>query len=51
MTTQAYDARGQSGWTEFVAVVMFGVGFFRIISATAEFSNSRKLNDLISNHL
>jgi hypothetical protein len=44
MTTQAYEARGQSGWTEFVAVVMFGVGFFRIISAIAEFSNSRKLN-------
>jgi hypothetical protein len=34
---------------------MFGVGFFRIISAIAEFSNSRKLNDLtnglFSNHL
>ena len=55
MTTQAYDTRGPSGWTEFVAVVMFGVGFFRIISAIAEFSNSRKLNDLtnglFSNHL
>jgi hypothetical protein len=55
MTTQAYDTPGPSGWTEFVAVVMFGVGFFRIISAIAEFSNSRKLNDLtnglFSNHL
>jgi hypothetical protein len=55
MTTQAYDTRGPSGWTEFVAVVMFGVGFFRIISAIAEFSNSRKLSDLtnglFSNHL
>jgi hypothetical protein len=24
MSTQAYDTRGPSGWTEFVAVVMFG---------------------------
>jgi hypothetical protein len=55
MSTQAYDDRGVSGWTEFVAVVMFAVGFFRVISAITYFSNSHKLNDLtnglFSSHL
>ena len=52
-TTQAYDDRG-SGWIELAAIVMFAVGFFRIISAIAYFSKSHKLNDLsaglFSNH-
>jgi len=50
---QAYDDRG-SGWVEFAAVVLFAVGFFRIITAIAYFSKSNKINDLsaglFSNH-
>lgn len=45
MSVQAYDER-RSGWLEFAAVVMFSVGFFRIISAIAYFADSHKLNDL-----
>ena len=44
-----------SGWLEFAAVVMFAVGFFRIITAIGYFSNSHKINDLsnglFSSHL
>ena len=54
MSTQAYEDRG-SGWLEFAAIVMFAVGFFRIISAIAYFANSHKINDvtngLFSSHL
>jgi hypothetical protein len=50
MATQTFDQRGTesrgSGWLEFAAVVMFAVGFFRIISAISYFADSRKLNDL-----
>ena len=46
---------GRSGWLEFAAVVMFAVGFFRIITAIGYFSNSHKINDLtnglFSSHL
>jgi len=35
-----------SGWLEFAAVVLFAIGFFRIISAIAYFANSYKLNNL-----
>jgi len=42
---QAYDDRG-SGWLGFAAIVLFSVGFFRIISAIAYFADSHKLNDL-----
>jgi hypothetical protein len=45
MSEQAYAERG-GGWLEFSAVVLFAVGFFRIISAITYFANSRKLNDL-----
>jgi len=45
MSEQAYDESG-SGWLEFAAIVLFAVGFFRIISAITYFANSRKLNDL-----
>ncbi len=45
MSTYASDERG-SGWLEFAAIVMFAVGFFRIISAIADFANSYKLNNL-----
>jgi len=45
VSTQTYD-EGESGWLEFAAIVLFAVGFFRIISAIAYFANSHKLNDL-----
>jgi hypothetical protein len=45
MSTQAAP-EGRAGWTEFAAVVMFAVAFFRVISAIAYFSKSHKLNDL-----
>ncbi len=35
-----------SGWIEFAAVVLFAIGFFRIISAIAYFANSYKINNL-----
>jgi hypothetical protein len=54
MSTQAYDDTEPSGWLGFAAIVMFSVGFFRIIEAIAFFSKSHKLNDLtnglFSNH-
>ena len=43
MSTQAYLAK--SGWTMFAAVVMFSVGFFRIISGISYLSDSHKVND------
>ena len=45
MSTQAIEPR-KSGWVEFAAVVLFAIGFFRIISAIAYFANSYKLNNL-----
>ena len=41
-----YDSDAPSGWLEFAAIVMFSVGFYRIIEAIAYFANSRKLNDV-----
>jgi hypothetical protein len=46
MTTTTYDERGGAGWLEFAAILMFAVGFFRIISAIAYFADSHKLNNL-----
>ena len=45
MSTQALESR-RSGWLEFAAVVLFAIGFFRIISAITYFANSYKLNNL-----
>jgi len=45
MSTQAVESQ-RSGWLEFAAVVLFAVGFFRIISAITYFANSYKLNNL-----
>ena len=45
MSTQAIEPQ-KSGWVEFPAVVLFAIGFFRIISAIAYFANSYKLNNL-----
>ena len=45
MSTQAY-AEKTSGWTGFAAVVLYAVGFFRIISAISYFANSHRINNL-----
>lgn len=46
MSTQAaYDERS-SGWVTLAAILMFAVGFFRIISAISYFANSHRVNDL-----
>ena len=45
MSTQAYDDRGR-GWLHFTAVMLFAVGFFRIISAIGYFADSHKVNNL-----
>jgi hypothetical protein len=45
MSTPAAESQ-KSGWLEFAAVVLFAIGFFRIISAITYFSNSYKLNNL-----
>jgi hypothetical protein len=42
----AYDRR--PGWVTFAAIVMFAVGFLRIISAISYFADSHKINDLAS---
>jgi len=45
MATQAtYDRR--SGWVTFAALVMFAVGFLRVISAISYFADSARVNDL-----
>ena len=45
MATQAgYGTR--TGWVTFAAIVMFSIGFLRIISAISYFSDSNKVNDL-----
>ena len=47
MSTQTHtnDEAG-SGWLGFAAIVMFAVGFFRIVSAIAYFANSYKIDNL-----
>jgi hypothetical protein len=44
-TIESYDERG-SGWLGFAAIIMFAVGFFRIIEAIAFFANSHRINNL-----
>jgi len=44
---EAYEERG-AGWLTFVAVMLFAVGFFRIISAISYFADSHKINNLSS---
>jgi hypothetical protein len=43
MSMQAYAK--QSGWTMFAAVVLFSVGFMRVISGISYLSDSHKVND------
>ena len=45
MSTQQQIER-LSGWGAFAAIVMFSVGFFRLISGISYLANSRKVNDL-----
>ena len=45
MSMQVAEDR-PSGWIEFAAVVLFAIGFFRIISAITYFANSYKVNNL-----
>ena len=43
------DRRGaDGGWLSFAAVLLFAVGFFRIISAISYFADSHKVNNLAS---
>jgi hypothetical protein len=43
-----YEDDARSGWPAFAAVLLFAVGFFRIISAIAYFADSRKIDNLTS---
>jgi hypothetical protein len=40
------DLERRTGWVMFAAVVMFSVGFLRIISGISYLSDSHKVNDL-----
>ena len=44
MSTQEYSRR--SGWITFAAILMFAVGFARIIAAFTYFDDSNDVNDL-----
>jgi hypothetical protein len=46
MSTQEH--RSQSGWVTFAAVVMFAIGFVRIIAAFSYFDDANNVNDLTS---
>jgi hypothetical protein len=45
LSTQATYYR-RSGWVTFAAVLMFTVGFLRVISAISYFADSHRVNDL-----
>jgi len=44
-TMEEYDERS-SGWLGFAAIIMFAVGFFRIIEAISFFANSHRISNL-----
>jgi hypothetical protein len=46
MSTQEY--RWTSGWVTFAAMVMFAVGFFRVLSGISYLADSHKVNDFSS---
>ena len=46
MSTQAYSGLNRPGWLTFAAVVMFAVGFLRIISAIYYFADSSRVASL-----
>ena len=43
MSTQAYSGLNRPGWLTFAAVVMFAVGFLRVISAIYYFADSNRV--------
>jgi magnesium-transporting ATPase (P-type) len=45
-TTQAYSGLNRPGWLTFAAVVLFSVGFLRIISALYYFADSTRVANL-----
>jgi hypothetical protein len=55
MSTQAVSGLQRPGWLTFAAVVMFGVGVMRVISAIYYFADSNRVNALgtgaFSSHL
>jgi hypothetical protein len=46
MSTQAYSGLNRPGWLTFAAVVLFSVGFLRVISAIYYFADSTRVNNL-----
>jgi hypothetical protein len=46
MSSQAYSGLNRPGWLTFAAVVLFSVGFLRIISAIYYFADSTRVNNL-----
>ncbi len=46
MSQVAYEEDRASGWLGFAAIMMFAVGFFRIISAIEYFADKHRINDL-----
>ena len=46
MSMSMEELEKRSGWTMFAAVVLFSVGFLRIISGISYLSDSNKVNDL-----
>jgi hypothetical protein len=46
MSMSMEDMERRTGWVMFAAVVMFSVGFLRIISGISYLANRRKVNDL-----
>jgi hypothetical protein len=46
MSMSMEELERRSGWTMFAAVVLFSVGFLRIISGISYLSDSNKVNDL-----
>lgn len=46
MSTQAYAGLNRPGWLTFAAVVLFSIGFLRIISAIYYFADSTRVNNL-----
>jgi hypothetical protein len=45
MSMSMEELEGRRGWTTFAAIVMFSVGFLRIISGISYLSDSHKVND------
>jgi hypothetical protein len=46
MTTQVYSGLNRPGWLTFAAVVLFSVGFLRVISAIYYFADSARVTNV-----